>query len=875
MKNNASFVGFLLFILLTTHSPAYAQSFEITHYNLQFEIIPVEHKLIAEAELSIKKTTKDLTDKIELFLGCDNIIAVKDINGNDLAFSKEGNKVIIHLKNTSDDSLVIKLKYVGTSKGWLSNTINAKSSWLLSESYFYPRTSTDVNNNKFSFNINVTVPDSLDVVCSGELEKVDTFNGKRSFNFYSKTHGQFLSISVAVYKIKEYDIEGMKITSYLFREHQAQSDSLVEIFGKVLHYYQKKFGQYPFIDFKIIETERSGGYAPPGQFLLNSQIIDNLDDIGVFVIFHEVAHQWFPHIKMFSPDYYLNESFAQYAAYAYCDFLGITKKEASGLKKKFLFMDFGFDGNYNEFTRLQFHSVYEEKPLSELSDTKNSLYRWAAYYKGFYFLRSLATEVGKDTFDSATRKIIEDKSYNSISADEFVNSLEKVTGKNLKYQLTDWLNTNKILDYELLEFSSVKQSNGDYKTIVTIKNRGEIKVPVEVLANTKSGEKFTGKVDHFTNDEATYEFTTPEEVLKTEVDPGWYLLDADRTNNFYPRKNKISFLYSNYSVTEDQYFYYPSFNYGQRDKVRLGLWATNIYPVQSEMLKRNIVPFEWRTGLFYGLGTKRIGYKLDLKTILSVPSFRWETGLNLSNFRGTENYGIFVNYIFEKDENHYRHNIVNVSVNHDQIYDIAYYDQKDFERGTNTSISFDWDRLLSKEKEHLNIKIGQKVFGSNYSYSKLTMELENIFPVLNRWFNFRIYGGMIRGNFANQEAVYLSGSVKPTSFAYWFVDPDNKISTQENLHAEGDANLRGYLGQHLNGKNGVGVNIEIPVPGLSVINLFTDIGNVWDNKFGSVKYDLGIGLDLKYIRIDFPFYINKPMNKEKAFAFRWLFEVSF
>jgi len=53
MKNNYSFKGLLLVILLTFYSQVYSQSFEITNYNLQFEIMPVEHKLIAEAEVSM------------------------------------------------------------------------------------------------------------------------------------------------------------------------------------------------------------------------------------------------------------------------------------------------------------------------------------------------------------------------------------------------------------------------------------------------------------------------------------------------------------------------------------------------------------------------------------------------------------------------------------------------------------------------------------------------------------------------------------------------------------------------------------------------------------------------------------------------------
>lgn len=875
MKNDYVFIGLLVSLIFISNSLLYSQNYEITHYNLQFEIFPNDHKLVAVSELSIKSTTKDLSEKVELYLSCDKIISVKDINGNDLKFSKEDGKVIIWLRHTLDDSLVIKLNYEGIYQGWVSNRIDAKSSWLLSESNFYPRVSNEVSDNKFSFNIKVTVPDSMNVVCSGGLVKMDTSNHKRSFYYSSTIPESFLSISAAVYKINEYDNEGMKITSFLFPEHQSKSDTLVEIFSKVLNFYQKKFGQYSFPDFKIVETERRGGYAPLGQFLLSSQMIGNLDDLGIFTIAHEVAHQWFPHIKMFFPDYYLNESFAQYAAFSYSDFVGITEKEDNSLKKKILFMDFGVYGNFNELARVKDHFVYEEKPLSEISIKDGRVYKWAAYYKGFYFLRSLALEVGRDTFDLAIKRLIENKSVNNVSVNELVNSVEKISGKNLKYQITDWINTNKTLDYELLDFTSEKLSNGDYKTIVYINKLGEITVPFEVSATTKNGEKFIGKVDHFSNDYASYEFTTKEEVIKSEVDPYWYLLDADRTNNSYPRKKKISFLFSNYNVSQDQYFYYPSITYGQRDKVRLGLWATNIYPVFSESIKRNLVPVEWRVGLFYGYGTKRIGYKLDLKTIVSVPSFRWEAGLNLSNFRGSENYSAFINYNFEKNENHFKRNVWNFTASRDLIYDLAYYDLKDYETGTNTTLSFDWDRMLNKEKEHLNIKIGQEVFGGKYSYSKISMELENIFPIVNRLFNFRIYGGIVRGSYPNQEAVYLSGSVKPSSFAYWFVDPDNKISTQENLHIKGDANLRGYIGQHLNGKNGFGINIDIPIPQLSMINLFCDIGNVWDDKFGSLKYDLGIGLDLQFIRIDFPFYINKPINDERSFAFRWLFELSF
>ena len=83
MKNHYSFIALLISITFISHSFLYSQSFEIKHYNLQFEIIPDAHKLIAESELSIKFLNKDSTKKLELFLSCDKINLIKDNFGND------------------------------------------------------------------------------------------------------------------------------------------------------------------------------------------------------------------------------------------------------------------------------------------------------------------------------------------------------------------------------------------------------------------------------------------------------------------------------------------------------------------------------------------------------------------------------------------------------------------------------------------------------------------------------------------------------------------------------------------------------------------------------------------------------------------------
>ena len=70
MKKAYSLIRLFISIIFISCPAVYSQSFEITHYNLQFEIIPNEHKLIAESEFSIKSLNKDFTEKLELFLSC-------------------------------------------------------------------------------------------------------------------------------------------------------------------------------------------------------------------------------------------------------------------------------------------------------------------------------------------------------------------------------------------------------------------------------------------------------------------------------------------------------------------------------------------------------------------------------------------------------------------------------------------------------------------------------------------------------------------------------------------------------------------------------------------------------------------------------------
>jgi hypothetical protein len=874
MKSLLQFFIFLIFITSTSLS----QNLKITHYDLNLELFPKQEKLNAESIVTIKSLDSSSVNTLNFNLDYDKIDLVSDLHGNKYDFKKDGDKLIIYLNKPikQKDSIAIRINYQAKFSDWASSRI-----MLLSGSEFYPQLENQNFSDKATFNTKVTVPDSLTVFSSGNLIAVDTLKDKLTYHYKTPEAIILFSVCAAVYSVHEQTRDNINIETFLFPEHKEKSDTLINYVGKILSFYQERFGKFPLPDFKIVEiaTGANGmsGYSPKGQMLLSSSIINDIDDIGRFVIAHEVAHQWFPNKITFDDhDWYLNESFAQYAASSYCRTILKMYDKDINISKKYLFLSFGIEGNFGDFFRLIYGSVYEERPISGITYKDGSLYAWAGYLKGYYFLSSLAFTMGINTFDNAIKNLIENDKKDSISQNDFTKYLEDESGKDISSQVNDWVNTNKIIDYDICNVKSEKTTSGDYKTTVQIKNNGDMFVPFQVMAVTNSNKKIMQKVDTLQNDKTKVEFHSNEKIIKTEIDPNWYLLDANRINNYYPRQSKISFLISDLNLSEEQYFYYPSFTYSKRDNFRLGLWFSNIYPIMPDILSRNLELIKWRTGLFYGFGTKRTGYYLDFKTILGMPSYRWNWGMNLSNYRGTEDYGLNLNYIFQKDERYGKHNILTLTINRNLIYDIAYYDNEDFQHGANNTLSLNWDKKLQSEKENITAKFGSKMMGGDFSYSRISMELENFLPASIDWLNYRLFGGIVRGNYPTQESVFLSGSVYPSSFAYWFVDPGNSISTQRNLHVQGDANLRGFIGQHLRGLNGLGANLEVSIPNLKFVNMFCDVGNVWNKSFGSLKYDLGIGLNLLgYIKIDFPLYINQPVNNGKKFDFRWLLEFNF
>ena len=314
-------------------------------------------------------------------------------------------------------------------------------------------------------------------------------------------------------------------------DYRAEWENVLNLAARALPYIDKHFGKYPYKQYSFIQGG-DGGMEYPMATLLKGA--------GEGVTIHEWMHSWYQMILGTNESLHswMDEGFTSYAESRVANHL-------SGGKNKF-----PHKGAFDSYMRLA-KSEYNE-PLTTHSDQYNSnmAYSTNAYSKGEVFMEQLGYIVRASVRDRILLSYFNRWQYKHPNPADFIRVAEDVSGLQLDWYRTFFVNTTKTIDYAI---DSRWEEKG--KTNIRLRNKGNIPMPIDLELYFKDGSRELAYVPQYLmfgakdNEEPEVKRTVGEpwkwthplytitidrkltDLRSAEIDPGQRMADMERKNN--------------------------------------------------------------------------------------------------------------------------------------------------------------------------------------------------------------------------------------------------------------------------------------------------------------------------------------------------------
>ncbi len=410
-----------------------------------------------------------------------------------------------------------------TDKGWNKNPFYPFHRPFFSESAYYK--------------VNLTVPSNQVVIFSGQLQKeTEGADSKKTLSLETAFPIRDFSLSLSPdYKKEELKFGDIKINSFYLPGDEAHAKLAAQDARDLMEMYTKRFRAYPYGEFNIAPVYLGyGGEQMSNMIFIDTRVFQlprMLDRYFDFLIAHETGHQWF--YNMVGADEYtemwLEEGIDSFFLLDYLEgkygknaTIAVLPKELNFFLPNVSFRETG-DYRYQILARTNF-----DQPItSELSHFIEPLSIFSLTYgKGSRIVSMLRDVIGQEAFDKAFKRIFEEYRFQNITIALLEKFCEEESHKDLKWFFNQWLYTDKKYDAAV---------TGVHNDTVTFKNRGEIRMSVEVNIQLHNGDKKQILWDG-QKDQEEIKVESSSRIKNVQLDPEQKLLDIDKTNNNWPRK---------------------------------------------------------------------------------------------------------------------------------------------------------------------------------------------------------------------------------------------------------------------------------------------------------------------------------------------------
>jgi peptidase M1-like protein len=403
-----------------------------------------------------------------------------------------------------------------------------------------------------TYDVKLTVPQNEVVGASGvQLDEVKNADGTKTLTFRGEDIHDFAWTAQPTYHVVEDTFNGsmgsVKIRLLLQPDHIAQAARHLRIMQETMKRFDQWYGPYPYKQITVVDPAdlRAGGMEYPT--LITGDTTWWMPEgirLTELVVEHEFGHQyWYGMVATNEfEDAWLDEGINSYTECKILDdIFGKDKSE----------MDlWGLSESDDASQRNSYLPAADLDPISRFAYQyiNGGSYADITYGKTATVLLTLEKVIGEETLKRALHTYFMRYRFAHPTEEDFLKTIEEVSGQNLRWYFDQGVFGTQVLDYEVRRANSdridwylkdpPKEKKGEtfYRTQVQVHRKGDFIFPVEVVIRFDNGESVT---EHWDGKDRwiRYTYDKKAKLVSAQLDPDTTVrLDKDFFNNSYTKQ---------------------------------------------------------------------------------------------------------------------------------------------------------------------------------------------------------------------------------------------------------------------------------------------------------------------------------------------------
>lgn len=281
-----------------------------------------------------------------------------------------------------------------------------------------------------NYTVKIKAPKEFTIAASGSLTKETVDNDSKTWEFQGNNMRDFAFIANNKFQVAEQNVDGTIVKSYYYKDDEKKGKEALEAGANSIKIFNKKFGEYPYPTYSVVETEFPSGMEYPGLVYISDNYYGNFSnkDSLTIVVVHETGHQWFYSLVGNDEvdEAWLDEGFATYTERVYFE-NAVSAEQGKNYYKRSVGDRYNVNG-------------VVVKSLSKFQNWND--YGPAVYSGGATALDELRKKLGDETFFQIMQEYFKEFEHKNATTADFIKVSEKISGQDLKDFFDKWLYAN-------------------------------------------------------------------------------------------------------------------------------------------------------------------------------------------------------------------------------------------------------------------------------------------------------------------------------------------------------------------------------------------------------------------------------------------------